>query len=366
MTDDRALLADSAREFLDRWSSSAEVRTWLSTGGPKDDRLWSKMAELGWPALLVPESHGGIGATLADAATIAEALGAHTAAVPFLSAAVLATTVLAAAQGDHGELLAQLAEGITMVTVAVDPGIANGYRTDGVTATPSGDGYTFDGTVTDVPDLVGADLLLVAAPVGDDDTVLALVPAGAPGVARADQELLDLTRRAGTLTLSGVSVGADDVLATGANAVLIARTALLRGQVILAADSVGAARRALSMAVDYSKYRVQFDRPIGSFQAVKHKLADMFALTEVAGAAVEQAATLAEEAPESRLVLSAASYAQEAAVRIVGDAIQVHGGIGFTWEHDCHMLLKRVLLNEAMLGTVQELRERIAAQLLAG
>jgi alkylation response protein AidB-like acyl-CoA dehydrogenase len=358
MTDDRTLLAESARDFLGRWSSSAEVRTWLSAGDQKDDRLWAKMAELGWPALLVPERHGGIGTTLADAATIAEALGAHTAAVPFLSTAVLAASALAAGQGEHGDLLAQIAEGTVLATVAVDPGIAHGYRADGVTATSQDDGYVLDGTIANIPDVGTADFVVVAAPVSDDDQVLALVRADAPGVARADEELMDLTRRAGTLTLTGVTVRSPDVLATGAEAVRIARTVLLRGQVILAADSVGAARRALTMAVEYS-------RPIGSFQAIKHKLADMFALIEVAGAAVEQAAILAEDDAASRLVLSAASYAQEEAVRVVGDAIQVHGGIGFTWEHDCHLLLKRVLLNEAMLGTVQELRERIAAQLLA-
>jgi alkylation response protein AidB-like acyl-CoA dehydrogenase len=365
MTDDRTLLAESARDFLDRWSSSSAVRQALDADAAIDEQLWRRMAELGWPALLVSEDHGGAGASLADAVTIAEELGAHTAVAPFLSTAVLAPSAISASATANLALLPKLADGSCLAAVALSPAVLTGYETGaGLNARPNEDGYTIDGTLDFVPDLGVADFIVVGARLADGGMLLALIRSDAPGVSRTDVELMDLTRHAGSLHLVGVKVEQADVLADADAAAQIARAVLLRGKIILAADSVGAAKRALMMAVQYAKQRVQFDRPIGSFQAIKHRLADMFALTQVAAASVEQAAVLTEFDPESRLALSAASYALETAVRVVGDAIQVHGGIGFTWEHDCHLLLKRALLNEALLVTVQDLRECIASELL--
>jgi alkylation response protein AidB-like acyl-CoA dehydrogenase len=366
MSEERALLAESAREFLDRWSPSAAVRGVLPSASGFDHQVWAKMTELGWAALLVPEAHGGFGASLADAAVIASELGAHTTPAPFLSSAVLATSALALADpAGSADLLKQLAEGSTLATVAIGEMIhTQALGTSGVTASPDGKRLRLRGTCDYVPDLAAAEHVVVAARTPDGAAVLALVRAGAPGMARADVELMDLTRRAGRLTFDDAEVDAAAVLARGDAAEETVDAVRMRGKVVLAADSVGAATRALDLAVAYAKQRVQFDRPIGSFQAIKHKLANMFALAEVAGAGVEQAAELADTAPASRLVASAASYALDAAVQVIGDSIQVHGGIGFTWEHDCHLLLKRALLNEAMLGEVAALRERIAAELL--
>jgi alkylation response protein AidB-like acyl-CoA dehydrogenase len=366
VSEDRALLAESAREFLDRWSSSSAVRDFLSTGTEYDEGIWPRMAQLGWPALIVPEPYGGLGASLADVAVIATEIGAHTTAVPFLSSAVLATSAMAlTGPAACADVLKQLAEGSCLATVAIDPAFTRpSAPAAGIVAVRHDTGLTLRGSCAYVPDLLSADHIVVAARTDADEPLLLLVRADAEGVSRAGLELIDLTRRAGTLTLAGVAADDSAVLARGDAARRAADAVLLRGKIVLAADSVGAANRALTMAVSYAKQRVQFERPIGSFQAIKHKLATMFALTEVAGAGIEQAAEFADSVPSSRLVLSAASYALEASVQVAGDAIQVHGGIGFTWEHDCHLLLKRTLLNEAMLGDVAMLLERIASELL--
>jgi alkylation response protein AidB-like acyl-CoA dehydrogenase len=366
VSEDRALLAESAREFLDRWSSSGAVRDFLSTSAEFDERIWPRMAQLGWAALVVPEPHGGLGASLADVAVIATEIGAHTTVVPFLSSAVLATSAMAlTSPAACADVLKELAEGSCLATVAIDPAFTRpSLPAAGIVAVRHDSGLTLRGSCEYVPDLLSADHIVVAARTEAGEHLLVLMRTDAEGVSRAGLELIDLTRRAGTLTLEDVTADYSAVLARGDAARRAADAVLLRGKIMLAADSVGAANRALTMAVAYAKQRVQFDRPIGSFQAIKHKLATMFALTEVASAGIEQAAEFADSVPSSRLVLSAASYALETSVQVAGDAIQVHGGIGFTWEHDCHLLLKRTLLNEAMLGDVAMLRERIASELL--
>lgn len=366
MNEERAALHKSARDFMDRWSPPETVRTRSDTAAGFDAAVWQRMASLGWPALLVPEVLGGMGASLADAAVVARELGAHAALTPFLSTAVLAATALTAGgAAPFTDLLGSLADGTAYATAAITgPSGGPGVSSLGVSGRPENGGWLLSGEAYFVPDLVSADYLVVAAVTPLGEPLLVLTPSVVSGVMRTAVELIDRTRRAGTLYLNDVHVGREAVIAHGEAAARLLDTMFVQANVILAADAVGAAARALDLALAYARQRVQFGRPIGSFQAIKHKLADMFLLVESATTAIDQAAEHADRDLSARRVASAVSYAQEAAVRVAGDAIQVHGGIGFTWEHDCHILLKRALLDEAMLGGPAYFRGRIVSALL--
>ena len=212
--------------------------------------------------------------------------------------------------------------------------------------------------------------VIVVAARGAGGLRLVAVEPDAPGLAVEPATLIDGTRRFATLRFDGVAVGPDAVLATGDGAHHALDAIVARAVTAIAADAVGAAGHALDLSVEYAKQRVQFGRPIGSFQAVKHKLADMFLHTQAASAAVEGAADALDDDVDGTLehaarpVEVAASYARDAAVAVAGDAVQAHGGIGFTWEHDCHLLLKRTKLDQALLGDPAVHRERLAQLLL--
>ncbi|GAA2313029.1 acyl-CoA dehydrogenase family protein [Streptomyces violaceusniger] len=333
-----------------------------------DADAFRQAADLGWLGLLVTERWGGAGAGMQEVVVVAEELGAHLAVVPFLSSAVLTCTALAiggdAAMG--ARWLPGLASGQLRGAVALT-GPAG--RTDpellDVRAREEGGQTVLDGKAGFVLDGADADLVLVAARrTGRPGADLYAVPRGTPGVEAAPQLCVDRTRRLCTLVLNDVRLDASARLPYTSEAwpVLADRAA-----VALAADAVGAARRALDMAVEYAKQREQFGRPIGSFQAIKHKLADMYLLVRGASLAVEAAAAALDEGRGARRLVSlAGAYAGDAAAKVTGDAIQVHGGIGYTWEHDCHRLFKRATFDEVYLGDPSAHRERVAGLLLDG
>jgi alkylation response protein AidB-like acyl-CoA dehydrogenase len=215
-----------------------------------------------------------------------------------------------------------------------------------------------------VLDAADAQVLLVAArPAVGSGPALFAVEAGTPGVEISEQLSVDRTRQISTVTFRDVRLAGSARLPLAAEALTAVQQ---RGAVALAADAVGAARRALDMSVEYAKQREQFGRPIGSFQAIKHKLADMYLLVQGAALAVEGAARALDAGQDaSRLVAVAGSYARDAATRVTGDAIQVHGGIGYTWEHDCHRLFKRAKFDELYMGDPATHREALARLVLA-
>ncbi|MET0895850.1 MAG: acyl-CoA dehydrogenase family protein [Acidimicrobiia bacterium] len=362
-------LRDAARGLLDRRSDSSAVRALMAEEPPASDQgLWKEMADLGWCALLVPEADGGLEAGLVPVSIVLQQLGSHVAPGPFLSSAVLATTLLASApeQAAAKRWLPGLAEGGTIATVAVTaPGGRVHRDTFELRATTGGSGIVLDGTAHHVLDARLADVFVVGANDTDGAPLLVAVPADATITIEAVPSI-DRSRPLAHVTFSGVSVGDDAVLARGDAVGALIDHFIDVAAIALAADAVGASGRALDMSVEYSKERVQFGRVIGSFQAIKHKLADMFVLQQGAEAAVEGAATGLDLDPDGsrRRSAAAGTFCRSAAGRIVGDAVQTHGGIGFTWEHDCHLLWKRAKFDEVYLTDLWNQQERLIETVL--
>jgi alkylation response protein AidB-like acyl-CoA dehydrogenase len=300
----------------------ASARAALATETGHDPALWRRMADLGWPGLIIPEAYGGAGLGLGELGALLEELGRSLAPTPFLATAVLAPTAILRA-GDEAQRRARLpglAAGTTLATLAVlGETVVRAVRLHGEKR------FVVDGHA--------ADLLVVAA--GDD---LYLVDGADPGITRQPTPTLDGTRRLCRVGLDGARAErlAGDGAAALAHTLDVARVAL-------AAEQLGGADRCLDMAVDYAKTRVQFGRAIGSFQAVKHTLADMMVAVEAARSACRYAAWVADTTP-AELPLAAAIARQTATqtyLHCAGANIQVHGGVGFTWEHDAHLYFKR-------------------------
>ena len=342
--------ADAAREPQPVWAPE------------RVDTLAAKQgAALGWTGLLVEERWGGAGAGMGEAIVVAEELGAHLTSMPFLSSAILAATALSlgGTQVQQERWLPGLASG-RLAGAAALTGPTGRLGLVDVQAAGDSHGVVLRGESGFVLDGGTADILLVAARrAGEPDAELYVVETGSPGVEVTDLLSVDRTRRLARVVLRDVGIGESARLARSADAL---EALLQRGSVALAADALGSARRALDMAVDYARKREQFGRPIGAFQAIKHKLADMYLLIQGAALAVEAAADALDSGQDARRqVAVAASYSRDAAVQVTGDAIQVHGGIGYTWEHACHRLFKRAKFDQAFLGDPSVHRERLAA-----
>jgi alkylation response protein AidB-like acyl-CoA dehydrogenase len=359
--EERTALADSVNGLLDRRSDSTAVRR-FTEGGGFDRDLWMEMAELGWPALLVPEEFEGAGAGLWATATVLEGLGRHTTPGPYLSSAVLAVTALAAASSTalRKQWLPGIAAGevIGAVALAGTSGRAHVDLLPVVFHGGGGGGGHLDGVAPFVLDGADADVLVVGAR-GSDGPVIVAVPAAA---ARAERRpSIDRTRSLADLTFENVEVDADSVIAIGEDAATLLDRIVDVGAVAFAADAMGAARRAFDMTLEYAKQREQFGRPIGSFQAIKHKLADMYVLATGAEAAIKAAADSIDrgDASTRRRAAVAGLYGRRAAADVAGEAVQIHGGIGYTWEHDCHLLLKRTKLDLLLLSDTWTQGERL-------
>jgi alkylation response protein AidB-like acyl-CoA dehydrogenase len=357
-------LRSAVRDLLDDKSPWPAVLARTESDEPNDAALWHSLAaDLGCAGLLIPESYGGAGAGYREAAVVAEETGRAVAPVPYLGSAVVATAALLGAGGD--ELLAGLAEGRLTAALAVEfarmppasapaargaggTGLGTGVR---VGAAPPGDPdgqARLSGTVAGVADALPADVLLVPAdgvPFG-----LYAVDAGAPGVARAAVVSLDATRPLCDLAFDSAPARA---VATGEAAAQAVASALAAGAAILASEQLGVAQRCLDMTVAYLKERRQFARPIGSFQALKHRVADVWIqVTQARAAARYAAACLADGDPDTPVAIALAKAAcGDAAVHAAQECVQMHGGIGFTWEHPAHLLLKRAKSGAMAFGT---------------
>ena len=367
-TDEQRELAATLRRFLQDKYPSSEVRRLMQTEAGYDPQTWSQLAgQLGLPGLVIPEKHGGSGAGPVELAVASEEMGRALLCAPFFATAVLAAQALLAS-GDEAaqeEFLPGIADGATIATVAVceDDGA---WTADGVAtrARRSGDGYVLDGRKSFVIDGHTAGLLLVVAR-ADGGPSLFAVRGDADGLGRRPLETLDLTRKQAALALDAVP--ARLIGAEGSAANVVAATLRL-GAVALAAEQVGGAQRCLDMSVEYAKIRMQFGRPIGSFQAIKHMCADMLLEVESARSAAYYAAWAAQDgSDELPLVASLAkACCSEAYFRAAADNIQIHGGIGFTWEHDAHLYYRRAKSTELMLGTPADHREIAAGYLIEG
>jgi alkylation response protein AidB-like acyl-CoA dehydrogenase len=365
LSEEQEALREVVRQFLAARSPESAVRELMATERGYDPEVWSRMADqLGLQGLIVPEDLGGQGFGATELAVVLEEMGAALLCAPFLSTVVLAANALLVS-GDRAAqeaVLPGIAAGRTLATLAVVEGTGR-WDEDGVeaVAVAQGASWRLTGTKPYVLDGHVADVVLVAAR-SAAGVSLYLVDGDAPGLERTLQPTLDATRKQATLELRDVEatlVGTEG----GAWAVIAAVRDL--AAVGLAAEQTGGAQRCLDMAVEYAKVRVQFDRPIGSFQAIKHKCADMLLEVESARSAAWYAAVCAaEDSTELPAVASLAkAYCSEAYSHVAGENIQIHGGIGFTWEHPAHLYLKRAKASEVLLGSPTFHRELLVQRL---
>ncbi|MEO3825192.1 acyl-CoA dehydrogenase family protein [Actinomadura sp. B10D3] len=353
VTEEQRELRDALRRFFADRSPAAEVRRLMETAEGYDPKVWAQMAEqLGLQGLAIAEEHGGAGFGVRELAVVFEEMGRAVVCAPFL-ATITAAATLEAGEGGH-DLLPGIADGSVIATLAV---AEDGGSWDPEDVETTVEGGRLRGAKNFVLDGHIADLVLVAAK-GDDGVGIYAVEDVAV-LTRNVLPTLDQTRKLARVEMDGVparKVGGRDALVR----------ALDVAAVVLAAEELGGAQKTLDMTVEYVKVRRQFGRPIGSFQAVKHRCADMFVLVESARSAVLNAAAAADESP-GELPAAAAlakAYCSDAYFRTAGEAIQLHGGIGFTWEHDAHLYFKRAQGSRQLFGAPDRHRERLAA--LAG
>jgi alkylation response protein AidB-like acyl-CoA dehydrogenase len=347
LSDDQVALRDGARDLLDGLAPPTRVREVVEAGGGVDDALWAAMVEQGWPAVAVAEDAGGLGLGTVEVAVLLEEIGRHAAPAPFASTVV---ALDALARGDDPGLAERLLAGGGVGCVAWS------RRPDAVRAHAAGSGWTLDGRPDPVVYAPSAAVAVVAA-VADDGPALFAVDLDEAGHPRPEPAM-DRTREIGWLRLDGTPAAR----LGGRDAV---ERLVEQGAVASCAEMLGGAARVLELAVEYAKDRVQFDRPIGSFQAVKHRCADMLVDVEGMRSATYWAAwCLAAGAPDASVAASTAKvWSSDASKRVMASGLQVHGGIGFTWEHDLHLFLKRAQLDQLAFGDAAFHRERLAALL---
>jgi alkylation response protein AidB-like acyl-CoA dehydrogenase len=359
LTDEQAALRDTTRRFLaDKATISDHVRPLLDDPTGTDETVWRGLADLGTTGLLVPEEYGGAGMTMVEAGIVAEELGAGLHPGPWLSTAVAATRALTRlADGDTAaKLLRGIADGSTVATVCF-------LDLENVAASRDGNDIVLRGAINGVPDAAAADVLLVLAE-DADGTGLFAVQADVSGVKITPERGIDQTRKQFRVTFeaaraqrlaaaspAGVAAVVDDVL------------------IAAAADALGAARSIMDLAVEYAKTRKQFGQPIGSFQAIQHLCVDMYETVELARSGVVHALWASDafadaDQSEERHLAALRAKAFAARLATVADmAIQVFGGIGYTWEHDAHLYFKRLLSWSAFLGGSDRYLTELGARL---
>ncbi|WP_407288610.1 acyl-CoA dehydrogenase family protein [Streptomyces sp. BP-8] len=359
-SEDEDALRAAVRSLLADRGDPATVLAGLEADRAFDPALWRALAtEIGTAGLLVPERLGGAGASAREAAVVLEELGRSVAAVPYLTSAVVAVTALLGCPCDRPEVaapLAALAEGSTVGVLALPlPTAPGGLPEPAVRADAGG---VLTGRVTSVADAVAAELLLVWAQAPEGPALYA-VDAAAEGVRTDTVTPLDLTRPLGHLAFDGAR---GTLLATGDRARAAVERALLTGAGLLASEQLGVAEWCLTETVRYTAERTQFARPVGSFQALKHRMAALWLEVASARAAARNAAdALATDSPDADVAVAVAqAYCAPVAVRAAEECLQLHGGIGMTWEHPAHLFLKRAKSDELALGSPGRHRQALA------
>jgi acyl-CoA dehydrogenase len=367
-SDDQKVLRDQARKFLSQHASPAKVRRILEGAEPYDAELWRGMAEQGWPGTAIPESHGGAGFGYLELCVIAEELGRSLAPTPFASSVYLATEALLLAGSDTQKKtwLPKLAMGQAIGCFAFAEGPAT--PSPKTIATRAKDGR-LTGTKMPVIDGDVATFAVVVARTaegaGDDALSLSLVDLAGPGVTRTSVKTVDPTRSHGRIVFDNAA--AEPLGTPGAGWSLVRRL-LDRAAVLTAFEQVGGAQAALDMAREYAMGRFAFGRPIASFQAIKHKLVDMYVAIELARSnAYYGAWALSTDAPDLPVAAAAARVsATEAFWLTAKENIQTHGGMGFTWEFDCHLYYRRAKLLALSLGSARRWKHELISRLSAG
>jgi alkylation response protein AidB-like acyl-CoA dehydrogenase len=365
ITAEQEELRTSVRRFLADRAPISAVRTLMDTTDGLDPAVWKQAGEqLGLQGIAIPEEYGGAGFSFAEQAIVLEELGAALYGGPYLASAVLAATALLASGDEKAKsaYLPAIASGELIGTLAFTEEDGS-WDVDAIrmTALADGDAWRLDGRKSFVLDGHTAGLILTVARTGDELSLFA-VPADAAGLTRIALPTLDQTRKLARLEFA--SVPATLVGAVGDGSAVLARV-LDVAAIAQAAEQLGGAQRALDMAVEYAKVRHQFGRPIGSFQAIKHRCADLLLEVESLRSAVQYAAAaVAENSDEVPVVASLVkAYASDVYFHVAAENIQIHGGIGFTWEHDAHLYFKRAKASELFLGDASYHREHLASRI---
>ena len=364
LTETQQVLKSSAREFFAAECPIGEVRRLMETDTALDTALWQKMAHQGWTGIIFGEEYGGLGLGLVEMAVALEEMGRALLPGPYFSTVLLAGTAIDAAgnRAQKHKYLSRISMGEAHATLALLEANAR-WEPEAVQlkAHPTRAGFALNGRKMFVPDAAVADFLVCAARRGSD-LGLFIVPRGARGLEIAPLPAIDGTRKLHKVEFEEVEIAEEDFLAIGDSALDALERALAVATVALAAEMVGGMQRVLEIAVEYSKARKQFGKPIGQFQAVQHLCADMLLLTESSRSAVYYAAwALQERAPEAPAAVSIAkTYASDAYREVGNRGIQVQGGMGFTWENNIHLYYRRAKASELMFGDATYHRERIA------
>ena len=361
-TSDQQLLKNSARAFLDEHCKAATVRMLWNDPRGESEAMWKEMAQLGWLGLALPEAHGGSDLGMVECSLLLEEMGRASYPGPYLPTILVATAIdRAGTDAQKQRWLPAVCAGGARASAAFLDGELS-WAPDAIVtrAEKSGSGWKLSGAKPFVAWAHLADVMLVPARTAEGLTLF-LVDPRAGGIKQTPVTGMDLATRWVNLTLDNVAVAGDAVLGAPGKGQPLLEALLRMGAVGAAAEMLGAARRCLDMAVEYAKVREQFGQPIGSFQAIRHKCAEMLLEVENSHAAVYYAAwALAADAEDAELAASVAkAYVGDASRKVCGEAIQVHGGIGFTWEYDLHLYFKRAKALEVQYGDADYHRELI-------
>ncbi|MGW1029466.1 acyl-CoA dehydrogenase family protein [Streptomyces sp. NPDC002577] len=363
LTPDQRLFQSTTREYLDKTVPISKVRALADSGLGFDRDWWRRGAELGWTAMLVPERLGGgtvSGSPMGDLVIVAEEMGKTCAPGPLTTTSAVLTGLVRTGER-FADIIASIMSGETVAAWALyEPARGLDLTAPGPRAEPDGEGYRLSGTADRVESGDQADVFLVTAR-SPDGPVQLLVPADAPGVAVTPVWTLDVVRHTAQVDFTDVALGPDAVVQRGTQAAAAAEAQLHVAAALATAEMAGAVDRTLEFTVQWMFDRYSFGRPLASYQALKHRMADNKTWLEACHAIASAAARSLDEEPEraAETVSAAKSYVGAKAPVIVQDCVQMHGGIGVTWEHDVHLYLRRVTLDRALYGTPEEHRRRI-------
>jgi alkylation response protein AidB-like acyl-CoA dehydrogenase len=371
-SEEQEMLRQNARSFIEQESPMTYVRKMMDDDTGYSEEQWRKMAELGWQGLIFPAEYGGSELNMVDLIVVLEEMGRQVFPGPFFSTVVLGGLglLLGGSAAQKKEYLPGIADGSCKATLAQ---VEESGRWDAggimLPAAKDGAGFTLSGTKLFVHDAHVSDLLVVPARTsgkGEKGITLFLVPRTAAGVSVTLLKTMDQTRKLCEVRFDNVRLGKEAVLGGVGRGWALLDRLVDRAKVALCAEMCGGAQKVLEMSVDYAKVREQFGRPIGSFQAIQHKCANMMVQVESAKSATYYAAwAVANDVPEAHLAACMAkAYCSDAYRYVSGEGIQIHGGIGFTWEHDMHLYFKRAKGSEVTFGDATWNRELVAQVVL--
>lgn len=361
LSEDQLFFRETTQRFLDEHAGVAELRSRRNDPAGFDPSYWRRGAELGWTSFLVREEDGGgsiSGDGLTDLTIVAHEIGAHAAPGPLIPVNVVAGAL--SRTGGHADVLATLLDGTAIASWCFAERAAQALVPTGLEIRPDGDGFVVSGVKRPAESAGQATHLLVTGRTGDGLSQV-LLPADTPGITITPMHTVDLTRRFATVTFDDVRVGPDALVGAAGGAAQDVELQLQQALVLVTAESTGAMQRAFDMTVQWAFDRYSFGRPLASYQALKHRFADMKSWVEAAHAISDEAAEAVGSGSRSAalLVSAAKAYIGDTGGELMQEAVQLHGGLGVTFEHDVHLFLRRHTLNQTLYGTAVQHRRHL-------